>query len=81
MCLAVPGKIIAIFEKDGLKMGTIDFGGATREACLAYVPQAEVGQYTTIHVGFALNIINEKEALETLALIQDIPDLRNNLEL
>jgi hydrogenase expression/formation protein HypC len=56
MCLAIPGKIVDIYENSGLRMGKIDFGGVTREACLAYVPEAKVGDYTVIHVGFALTI-------------------------
>jgi hydrogenase expression/formation protein HypC len=79
MCLAVPGKIIDIYEQSGLLMGKIDFGGVVREVCLTYVPEAKIGDYTIIHVGFALNLIDEKEALETLALLdeiskQDLPD-------
>ncbi len=72
MCLAVPGKILEIYEANGLPMGKIDFGGVTREACLAYVPEAKVGDYTIIHVGFALNLIDEQEAMETLALLDEI---------
>ena len=72
MCLAVPGKIIEIYENAGLKMGKIDFGGVTREACLAYVPEAKIGDYTIIHVGFALNLLDEAEALETLRLFDEI---------
>jgi hydrogenase expression/formation protein HypC len=75
MCLAVPGKITEIYETNGLLMGKIDFGGVMREACLAYVPDAKVGDYTIIHVGFALNLIDEKEAMETLALLKEIHDL------
>jgi hydrogenase expression/formation protein HypC len=72
MCLAVPGKIIEIYESNGLKMGKIDFGGVTREACLAYVPEAKVGDYSVIHVGFALNLLDEAEAQETLRLLDEI---------
>jgi len=72
MCLAVPGKILDIYQANGLLMGKVDFGGVIREACLAYVPEAKVGDYTIIHVGFALNLIDEQEALETLALIDEI---------
>jgi hydrogenase expression/formation protein HypC len=79
MCLAVPGKIIEIYETGDLKMGKIDFGGAIREACLAYVPEARVGDYTVIHVGFALNLLDEDEAQETLRLLRDISDLNNEL--
>jgi hydrogenase expression/formation protein HypC len=72
MCLAVPGKILDIYETNGLLMGKIDFGGVIREACLSYVPEAKVGDYTIIHVGFALNIIDEQEAMETLSLLDEI---------
>jgi hydrogenase expression/formation protein HypC len=72
MCLGVPGKIIEIYEADGMHMGKVDFGGASREVCLAYVPQACVGDYAIIHVGFALNLISEQEALETLGLLSQM---------
>jgi hydrogenase expression/formation protein HypC len=79
MCLGVPGKIVEVFERGGLKMGKIDFGGVFREACLAYVPEAQVGQYAVIHVGFALNLLDEAEAQETLALLKEIIDLSAEL--
>ena len=72
MCLGVPGKIVDIYETNGLTMGKVDFGGVTREVCLAYVPQAKIGDYTIIHVGFALNLIDEDEAQETLKLLREI---------
>ena len=74
MCLGIPGKIVEIYEADGLKMGKVDFGGVVREACLEYVPEAEVGQYALIHVGFAINLVSEQEAEETLALLQEIAE-------
>ena len=72
MCLAVPGKIIEIYTANGLRMGKVDFGGVYREACLEYVPDAQVGDYTIIHVGFALNRLDEREAQESLALLKEI---------
>lgn len=75
MCLGVPGKIVDIYERDGLKMGKVDFGGVAREACLAYVPEAQVGDWAMIHVGFALNLLDEQEAQETLALLNEIAAL------
>lgn len=72
MCLAVPGKILEIYQANGLLMGKVDFGGVVREACLAYVPEAKVGDYTIIHVGFALNLIDENEARATLDLLGEI---------
>jgi hydrogenase expression/formation protein HypC len=74
MCLGIPGKIVEIYEANGLKMGKIDFGGVIREACLEYVPEAEVGEYTLIHVGFALNLISEEEAQETLELLRQVAE-------
>jgi hydrogenase expression/formation protein HypC len=72
MCLGIPGRIIEIYEMNGLKMGKIDFGGVTREACLEYIQEAKVGDYTLIHVGFALNLISKEEAEETLNLLKQI---------
>ena len=68
MCLAIPGKVLEISEESGLKMGKIDFAGTTNDACLAYVPEVEVGQYVIVHAGFALNIIDEVEAKKTFEL-------------
>ncbi len=79
MCLAVPGKIVEIYEAGGLKMGKVDFGGVYREACLAYVPDAQVGDYTVIHVGFAINRLNEDEAQDSLSLLQEIVNLEDEL--
>lgn len=81
MCLGVPGKIIEIYDKDTMKMCKIDFGGATREACLDFVPEAKVGDYTIIHVGFAISLLSEQDAKETLALLQEIADIDEELGL
>ena len=81
MCLGVPGKIIEIYDKENMRMCKIDFGGATREACLDFVPEAEVGDYTIIHVGFAISLLSEQEAMETLALLQEIADIDEELGL
>ena len=79
MCLGVPGRITEIYEHDGLLMGKIDFGGAVREACLSYVPQASVGDYAVIHVGFAISLVSEEEAQKTLALLREISDLEEEI--
>ena len=79
MCLGIPGKIIEIYEANDLHMGKIDFGGVTREVCLAYVPEAQIGNYTIVHVGFALNVLDEAEALETLQLLREIGALDEEL--
>lgn len=79
MCLGVPGKIIEIYERDGLQMGKIDFNGITREACLSYVPEAKLGDYGLVHVGFVLNLISEQEAQETLDLLNEIASFEEEL--
>jgi hydrogenase expression/formation protein HypC len=79
MCLGVPGKITEIYENAGMSMGRIDFGGVTREVCLAYVPEARVGDYAMIHVGFALNLMSETEANESLDLLRQIADVEAEL--
>ena len=75
MCLGVPGKVNEIYEANGLKMGKVDFGGVKREVCLEYVPEVEIGQYVIVHVGFAINMMSEEEAEETLALLRQIIDI------
>ena len=79
MCLAVPGKIVEIEDTDGLKMAKVDFGGIFREACLDYVPEAKVGDYCVIHVGFAISLVSEEEAMETLELLKQISNIEEEL--
>jgi hydrogenase expression/formation protein HypC len=79
MCLAVPGKIVELYDKGGLKMAKVDFGGIFRETCLDYVPEAKVGDYCVIHVGFALSLLNEAEAMETLGLLKEISNIEDEL--
>jgi hydrogenase expression/formation protein HypC len=79
MCLGVPGRIVDIYEANGLSMGRIDFGGTVREACLAYVPEATVGDYTVIHVGFAISLLSEEEAHATLEMLREIIDLEEEI--
>jgi hydrogenase expression/formation protein HypC len=81
MCLGVPGKVIEIYESNGMKMGKVDFGGVVRETCLAYVPEIELGDYTLIHVGFAISQISEEEAQETLKLLQELGEFEAELGL
>lgn len=71
MCLGIPGKIIELYQQAGLRMAKIDFGGVIREACVETIPQARVGDYAIIHAGFALNLLDEQEALETLSLLRE----------
>ncbi len=66
MCLAIPGKILEIRTDNGLPMAVIDYAGARNQACLAYTPEAVVGDYVIVHAGFALQILNEEEARASL---------------
>ncbi len=72
MCLGVPGRIVEVVERDGLRMGRVDFDGVTREVCLAYVPDAKVGDYAIVHVGFALSVVDEAQARETLDILRAV---------
>lgn len=79
MCLGVPGKIVGVYESNGLQMAKVDFGGIFREACLSYVPEAKVGEYCIIHVGFAISLLSEKDAMETLELLRQMGSLEEEL--
>ena len=79
MCLGIPGKVVEIYEANGMRMGKLDFAGITKEACLAYVPEIEVGDYTIVHVGFAITKLDEESAQETLGLFQEMGVLEEEL--
>ena len=79
MCLGIPGKVIEIYEANGITMGKVDFGGVVREACLAYLPDIEVGDYTIVHVGFGISTLNEEEAQETLEMLREMEMLADEL--
>ncbi len=72
MCLGIPGKVIELYKSNDMKMAKIDFGGVVKEACMEYLPEIKVGDYTIIHVGFGISILDEKEAQETLDLLKQI---------
>ncbi len=77
MCLGVPGRIVDIRvpgDRPDLRMGTVDFEGLRRDVCLAYTPEAAVGDYVIVHVGFAISRLDEDEAAATLAVIRAMPD-------
>lgn len=80
MCLSIPGKITGITKNNSLLMGMVDFGGVTREVCLDYVPEAQVGQYVLIHVGFAISVLDEEEAVERLDTIRELADFEEELK-
>ncbi|MDP1548004.1 MAG: HypC/HybG/HupF family hydrogenase formation chaperone [Anaerolineales bacterium] len=79
MCLAIPGKLTNIYQKDNLRMAKIDFGGIVKEICLAYIPEAKIGDYALIHVGFAISLMDEEEAQETLKLLQEVSNFEAEL--
>lgn len=79
MCLGIPGKIISTYESNGLRMGKIDYGGIAKEACLTYVPEANVGDYVIVHVGFAISQLDEDEALTTLETIKELSEFEREL--
>ncbi len=79
MCLAVPGKIIKIFENDPLsRMGQIDFSGISKEISLAYLPEAKLDDYVIVHAGFAISLIDEEDAKESLNAFQELDDFEAN---
>ena len=67
MCLAVPGRVLALSEKDGTTMAEVDFGGVRKDVCCQYVPDVATGDYVMVHVGFAIQMLDEESALRTLA--------------
>lgn len=79
MCLAVPGKVEEIFMEGDLRMGKVSFGGVVKKVCLDYVPDLEVGEYTIVHVGFALQRIDAQTAEETLDLFRQMGALNEEL--
>lgn len=74
MCLGIPGRIVSMHAQANLRTGVVDFDGVRRDVCLAYTPEADVGDYVVVHVGFAISRIDEAEAARTLAVIRAIPD-------
>lgn len=80
MCLAIPGKIMEIYEDKGLRMGKLDFGGTVRKACLQYLPDAGVGDYALVHVGFAISKVDEEEANKTYKLVEEMAEVQAELD-
>jgi hydrogenase expression/formation protein HypC len=76
MCLGVPGKIVEIEENPlGMTMSKVNFSGITKEVCLAYVPDAQVGDYVVVHVGFAISKIDEDEAMQVFEYLKEMEEL------
>jgi hydrogenase expression/formation protein HypC len=79
MCLAIPGQIVGIEEQNGIRAGRVQFGGITRKACLDFVPEAGVGDYVLVHVGFAISQVDAEEAARTYALLERLGSLEAEL--
>jgi hydrogenase expression/formation protein HypC len=79
MCLGIPGKVTEIWEDRGTRMAYVDFGGAVKDVCLAYLPDIAVGDYTIVHAGFALTRLDEESALQTLAMFRELGVLEEEL--
>lgn len=72
MCLAVPGRVLRLYDADDTAMSDVDFGGVTKQVCLEYTPDVLVGDYVIVHVGFALQKLDEESALATLANFEQL---------
>lgn len=75
MCLAVPGKILETEDRDGNRIAKVQFGGISRQVFLNFVPEAQVGDYVMVHVGFALSRIDAEEAARTLRMLEEMGTL------
>lgn len=75
MCLGIPGKIIQFLDEPGLRMAEVDFGGVIRKVCIETLPDAKIGDYTIVHAGFAISLLNEEEANETLSILKDLGEV------
>lgn len=73
MCLGIPGRIVALDAEEPW-LGTVDFDGVRRPVCLAYTPEARLGDYVIVHVGFAISRVDEEEAARTFAVLKAMPD-------
>ncbi len=77
MCLAVPGKILSVQGEDFARSARVNFGGIVREVSLAYVPEATVGAYVIVHVGFAISLLDEAEAMRTLEYLKQMGEVED----
>ena len=81
MCLAVPGKIISVTGEDLARQARVDFGGILKEVNLAYVPEAQIGEYVLVHVGFAISVVDEEEAGKVFGYLKQMGELGELAEL
>jgi len=79
VCLAIPGKIVSSQVSNGIRVGRVQFGGITRETCLDFVPEAAVGDYVIVHVGFAISRVDREEAERSYELLESMGLLTTEL--
>jgi hydrogenase expression/formation protein HypC len=79
MCLGIPGKVLEIYHENEMKMGKVDFGGVIKEACLEFLPEIQVGDYTIVHVGFGISQLDEEEAQRTMEMLREMEMLADEL--
>jgi hydrogenase expression/formation protein HypC len=79
MCLAIPGRILEIWQDRGSRIGRVEFGGIVRQVCLDFVPEAQVGNYVMVHVGFAISCVDAQEAQKTYELLEELGKLEEEL--
>ena len=75
MCLGIPGKVVDTYEEHDVRMGKVDFGGVYKRVCLDHVPEARVGNYVIVHVGFALSVVDEEEAKQVFTFLERMNEL------
>ncbi len=80
MCLAIPGKLVSINTASTPRMGKVSFGGIQKDVCMEWLPEASVGDYVIVHVGFALSKVDEKEALETIRMFKEMGEGLDELD-
>ncbi|HMK28712.1 MAG TPA: HypC/HybG/HupF family hydrogenase formation chaperone [Terriglobales bacterium] len=81
MCLAIPGKIVAEEQRNGLRIARVQFGGIVRETNLDFVPEAKVGDYVMVHVGFAISQVDREEAERTYQILEEMSALQEEIPL
>lgn len=79
MCLAIPGQVVSIEQSNGMRMGRVQFGGIVRQASLEFTPEAQIGDYVLVHVGFAISRIDAEEAERTYRLLDETGVLKDEL--
>ncbi len=75
MCLGIPGKVVETYREHDVLMGKVDFGGVFKRVCLEHVPEVKIGDYVLVHVGFALNTIDEDEARRVFEFLDEMNQL------